>query len=288
MGFRSWICRGGRNYTVSLKELRLDFEATLAEAIDGSGYAHYGYWTEGAPSVPTMKALGAAQQAYFDLMASRIPEGTKSILDVGSGTGANAAGFVKLGYDLECLCPSEHLNALARRKLPDSVSVHDTLFEAYETEKVFDLCLFAESFHYIELDTALAQLARYARNHVLIFDYFRKASNAEEDGTRGTHSEFLNAVEAQGLFEVVSDDDLTEAIIPTFAVLEHIRTKQIAPFVERARETFSKDYPMRTRVVEWLFGKTLRKIGRPRGRAEKFLATREYRLILMTRRQTSA
>lgn len=270
--------------SVSLKELRLDFEATFAEAIDGKGYAHYGYWPDGAPDVPTFEALSAAQQAYFDLMVSRIPEGTTSILDVGSGTGANAAGFLKHGFAVECLSPSEYLNALARAKLGERVTVHDTGFEAFGSEKRFDLCLFAESFHYIDLDRALAQLDRFAEKNVLIFDYFRRDAAAGTDGTRGTHGAFRRAVDAQGVFAVVSDDDLTDAITPTFSVLEHTGTELFRPFVARARKSVAKDYPMRARIVEFLFGRTLDKIGRPRRRAERFRKTREYRLIVLARR----
>ena len=273
---------------MSIKELRLDFDATLAQAIGGQGHAHYGYWPDGMPDALTLQALCVAQQAYFDLLAARIPQGTRTILDVGSGTGANAVGLTKQGFELECLCPSEHLNALARGKLPDTVQVHDSTFEDYESDRRFDLCLFAESFHYIVLDKALAQLARYAEHHVLIFDYFRRDPDAGENGTRGTHAEFRQSVEAQGVFEVISDEDLTEAILPTFVVLDHLRTELFGPFVSRARKTLAHAYPLRARLAEWLFGRKLDKITRPGGRAERFAETCEYRLILMKRSQRAS
>lgn len=232
----------------------------------------------------TLRALCEAQQAYFGFLAARIPQGTRTVLDVGSGTGANAVGLTKQGFELECLCPSEHLNALARGKLPDKVKVHDSTFEDYESERRFDLCLFAESFHYIVLDKSLSQLDRYAEHHVLIFDYFRRDPDAGKEGTRGTHAKFRQSVEAQGVFEVVSDEDLTQAILPTFVVLDHLRTKLLKPFAMRARTSLAKDYPLRARLGEWLFGRMLDKIMRPGGRAESFAKKYEYRLILMRRR----
>ena len=269
---------------MSIKELRLDFEATLIQAVSGQGYAHYGYWPDGAPEVPTLQAMGKAQQAYFDLLAARIPDGTDTILDVGSGTGANALGLTERGFELECLCPSAHLNDLARQKLPGSVQVHDCKFEEYESERRFDLCLFAESFHYIELDKAFDQISRYAEKHVLIFDYFRRDPKAGEHGTRGTHAEFCQAVKAQDVFEITSDQDMTSTIAPTFAVLDHMRSELFGPFSARARRTLAQTYPLRMRLAELLFGRKLDRIERPAERTERFTDSFEYRLILMRRR----
>ncbi len=268
---------------MSTKEIRLDLEATLTQAVYGHGHAHYGYWPDGVPQVLSLQSLGQAQQAYFDLLVSRIPKGTRTILDVGSGTGANALGLTEKGYALECLCPSEHLNALARGKLRGDVLVHDLKFEDYDTERTFDLCMFAESFHYIDLAQALAKLARHADRHVLIFDYFRKDAAEAEGGTRGTHAEFRRMVEDQGVFEVLGDEDLTQAILPTFVVLDHMRTNLFGPFAQRARAALGKAYPIRAKLAEWLLGRKLDKIGRPGGRAKSFPERLEYRLILMRR-----
>lgn len=268
---------------VGKKDIQLDLEATLTEVLFGHGQAHYGYWPAGQEHDLTVEALGKAQQAYLDLLISKIPEGTKTILDVGSGTGANARVLTDKGYQLECLCPSEHLNALARAKLPADVSVHTLKFEDYQTDRQFDMALFAESFHYIDLDAALGQLARYVTGHVLLFDYFRVEGTQSEGGTRGTHSEFLNAVEAQGVFSIVSDDDLTQQILPTFQVLDRAKNDYIGPFVSRARTGLAESYPFRMRLVNLLFGKSLDKIERPSSRVETFPNQFEYRLILLKR-----
>ncbi len=269
---------------MSTKELRLDLEATLTEALFGHGHAHYGFWPRGAAGIPSLAELGEAQQAYFDHLAAHIPAGTRSILDVGSGTGANAEGLCALGYSVECLCPSEHLNRLARAKLPAGVRVHTIGFEDFERDRTFDLCLFAESFHYIDQGQALARIARYADRHVLIFDYFRRAPDPGE-ADRQSHASFVNAVAAQGLFEVVQDDDLTEAILPTFAALDQLKQTYIGPFVGRARRAFAAEYPLRTWIAERLFGRKLDKIGQADDRAARFVERFEYRLILLRRRE---
>ncbi len=264
------------------KEFQLDLEATLSEAFFGHGYAHYGYWPEGMPEVPSAQALGEAQQAYFDLIASTIPEGTRTILDVGSGTGANALGLIRLGYRLECICPSEQMNALARRKLPEEVEIHTLTFEEFETDRRYDMALFAESFHYIDLQAALAQLERFIDGHVLIFDYFRREGRGE-GGTRGTHRAFVEAVERQGVFTVIRDEDKTEAIVPTFAVIDHLKAEHIAPFIRRTRAAFAQSHPLRSWLVNRIAGRVLDRMARPGRRGTSFRKEREYRLILMKR-----
>jgi len=268
---------------VKFKDFQLDVEATVAEMLFGHGHAHYGYWPDGSPEQLTVEALGRAQSAYFELLAQTIPEGTQSILDVGSGTGANALELTRRGFAMECLCPSEHLNSLARAKLPEDVAVHTLKFEDFESDKQFDTCMFSESFHYIDLHKALAQLARYAGKNVVIFDYFRTASE-ETDGTRGTHAEFTQALAAQGVFDVVSDRDMTPAIMPTFEVLDHIKNHHIRPLLLRARQGLGESYPWRMKLANMLFGRRLDKMARPSSRGQSFARKFEYRLIVLTRR----
>lgn len=273
---------------MKLKNAKLDFEALMSEVIFGHGFLHYGYWPDGAPEVPSAEALGRAQQAYFDRLLAAIPEGTETVLDVGSGTGSNARALTKAGFKLECLCPSEQLNEMARRKLPETVKVHTLRFEEFESEKRFDICLFAESFHYIELEPALRQTARYAKNGAVIFDYFRRPGSVDsaaegEEGTRGTHAEFLAEVARQGVFRVAEDADMTQAIMPTFEVLDHLKNVHIAPFVARMRGDFRKANPVRGFLAELLLRKPLNRFQKPSRRAESFADKFEYRLIRLER-----
>lgn len=266
---------------MNLKDTQLDAEALFSQVVFGHGFAHYGYWPEGKPEVPSLRALGDAQQAYFDLLAETIPAGVESILDVGSGTGSNAAALVRRGYRLECLCPSEQLNQMARTKLGDAVQVHTLRFEDFESERRFDMCLFAESFHYIELEPALRQAARYARSHVLIFDYFRRSSGTYDDDTRGTHAAFRAKVEELGDFRVILDEDKTDAILPTFYVTDHIKNVHVAPFVGRFEAELRQNHPVYAFFLRRLFGRALKKVQRVSRRYETFGREHEYRLILM-------
>jgi len=273
---------------MKLKTIELEGAALLSEVVFGHGYAHYGYFPDGPPDVLSAQALGAAQHAYFEALAAAVravPGDVARILDVGSGTGANARGLIAEGFEVACVSPSARMNAMARAKLPPGTEVTDAAFEAYESDRRFDLCLFAESFHYIALQPALDQAARYAEKGVVIFDYFRRGdpAPARGDGTRGTRGAFLEAVAAQGVFEILSDRDMTDAIAPTFAIHEHLKNEKIAPFVQRLRAELRREYPWRARALEGILGRAMDKLGRETGRAETFARAHEYRLIILER-----
>jgi SAM-dependent methyltransferase len=272
---------------MKLKSIELDLTALMSEVMFGHGYAHYGYFPDGIPEVLSAQAVGAAQQAYLEKLVEAIgtvPGEVQSILDVGSGTGANARALIERGFEVACVSPSSQMNEMARAKLPEGTPVSDAFFESFETEKQYDLCLFAESFHYIELAPALAQAARYADKGVVIFDYFRHPGHEHRDGTRGTHADFLEEVARQEAFEILSDEDMTDAITPTFVIHEYLKNEKIAPFVRKYREAMKSEYPWRAWALEKMLGRSLDKIGRKTGRSKKFAEEHEYRLIVMRRR----
>lgn len=269
----------------------LNVVARLSESVFGDGFLHYGYWPNGLPDKSSLCALGKAQADFVDQLISVFPPDTKKILDVGSGTGAIAQYLTRHGYEMACVCPSETMNSLARAKLPAGTPVHTTTFEAFESDEVFDLCIFAESFHYIDLQIALAKAARLAQSGVVIFDYFRretKGKNTDKESTRGTHAEFLAEIARQQKLEVVQDDDMTANIVPTFQLLDYLQAHQVAPLLTDIRAQFKSQAPIRSWIAEKLLGRRLDRIGRPRNRASKFADTFEYRLIVLKKIRENA
>jgi len=278
--------RLGYGLGMKLKSFELEGTALLSEVLFGHGFAHYGYFPDGVPEVLSAQAFGAAQMAYFEKLVEAIgtvPGEVISILDVGSGTGANARALIERGFDVACVSPSVQMNEMARAKLPAGTVVVDAGFEDFDGDRRFDICLFAESFHYIDLESALANAARHATQGAVIFDYFRRDGFAHDDGTRVTHAAFLAEVERQGQFAILSDEDTTAAITPTFVIHEYLKNEKVAPFVQRFRAELKAAHPWRSWVLERVFGRALDKLGRRTRRAESFAREHEYRLIVMKR-----
>lgn len=269
---------------MTTKEFQLDAEALLSQIINGHGFLHYGYWEDEHADEFTLARVGRAQQDYFDRLQRSLPPETASILDVGSGTGSNAAALLGLGYTVSCVCPSARLNAIARKKLPAGSVVHECEFEALDIQESFDTLLFAESFHYINTEKALRHMERYARRGVLIFDYFPRAQ-APAPSWRIRHHEFIDL--AQRIlgqdFRIVEDVDLTMKIIPTFVVLDHLKNHFIHPFVRDALAGFDRKRPVAGFLIKRLLRKIIERTQRESRRADTFKESYEYRLIQIQR-----
>lgn len=264
------------------KELRLDVEALFSQAVYGHGFLHYGYWPNGSAQELSLQALGQAQQAYFDKLVETIPAGTTSILDVGSGTGSNALGLTRRGFQVDCVCPSAKLNAMARAKLPPSSRIFECRFEDLDDPATYDLVLFCESFHYIDAERALAQAARRAGRHMLLFDYFPRRDAGGP--ARVTHRRFLDLVAAQGRFELLSDVDVTERIAPTFAVLDAVANDHVRPFAARLLEDFRRHRPLLSMLLARPLNRAVLRARRTSERRTTFPLEHEYRLMLLAAR----
>jgi hypothetical protein len=271
---------------MKLKSTELDLTALMSEVTFGHGYAHYGYFPDGVPEVLSAQAVGAAQHAYLEKLVEAIgtvPGGVARILDVGSGTGANARALdrtrLRRGMPFP-LGPDERDGARETAAGHGGDGRH--LRNLSQQQPVRSLSFRGElSLH--RPGAGLAQAAVYAGKGVVIFDYFRRPGHAHTDGTRGTHADFRAEVAAQGAFEILSDEDLTDAITPTFVIHEYLKNEKIAPFVQRLRAEMKQTYPWRAWALEKVLGRSLDKLGRQTGRATRFAQEHEYRLIVMRR-----
>lgn len=261
------------------KELQLDFEALLSQAVSTNGFLHYGLWHQAQePSSYSLEAIAAAQLAYFERMLEAFPGGAKRILDVGSGTGSNALALSRRGYEVDCVCPSPHLNLLARAKLPNSSEVHECKYEAFQcNDNQYDFIFFAESFHYIEPQTGLDKLAKQSRLGGLIFDYFPKVPTPG----RITLEQFEAHVKATQSLQIRESIDLTPQIAVTFDALHGLRNLQLAPFLRRVGASLRTHYPVLGFLPAILLErKSKRWLSKPSKR-DSFVKDFEYRLITL-------
>ncbi|MEX0860418.1 MAG: class I SAM-dependent methyltransferase, partial [Cucumibacter sp.] len=175
-----------------------------------------------------------AQERHVDKLLSLLPPPPARVLDVGGGTGEMAARLAGLGYTVEMITPSATQAGLARQRLGGKAKVIEARFEAFEGEGPYEVCLWSESFQYVPMRDSLPRTRRLIvpGGTVVIADCFRRESFAGGRAPGGGHRwpAFLEAAGAEG-FEIVSDEDVTEAVAPSMLLDQKFYREFAAPVV---------------------------------------------------------
>lgn len=155
----------------------LDIALKVSSFVTGKEHLHYGLWEK---LDVTLENLGKAQEAYTNLLFKYLPkkESQKKleILDIGGGAGENAKKLIERGHRVTIIVPSKILAEHAKINTNKKAEILITTFEDYIPKyNSFDLCLFAESFQYIPIKTALKKASILLKNNgeILIADCFR-------------------------------------------------------------------------------------------------------------------
>lgn len=239
---------------IDTKTEGLDLYVHVARTFADSPWLHYGLWEPGErPNIPQLRM---AQERYVEKLLSLIPPPPARLLDIGGGTGEMARVLVEKGYGLEMITPS-HLQAeVAAKKLGPTTPVHETRFEDFTGTGPFDICLFSESFQYVDLDASLAKLKAILvpGGHVVIADCFR--SDAYEGGRQpgGGHrySRFLEAIARHG-FDIAEDHDVTWNAAQTMAVDQQVYRGFLAPALAQIQDLLAAKRPILYRIAGWLY-----------------------------------
>lgn len=266
---------------VSTRELGLILGARLMKTDD----LHYGFWTDDLEV--KISNLPQAQANYTAYLMARIPEGVRSILDVGCGTGHVAQLLSEKGFRVTCISPSPELTRMARERLGDEVPIHPTTYEAFHTEERFDLVLFSESFQYIAPRDSLPKSHRLLNEggHVLIADFFR----TEASGTsalQGGHSlaEFTDYLGTLP-YEIAFEQDITAQTAPNLMLMDELLQDYAKPIWDSFGYYMRNNRPWMARLGRWFFRKRLEKIefkyfSRERS-AKGFSKHKAYRCFLL-------
>lgn len=245
----------------------------------GLEHLHYGIWQEGDEL--TLANLKKAQKNYEDLFIENIPEGVKTTLEAGCGTGVMWERMLSLGLDAEALSPDvNQMNMLTKKfKAP----FHFCRFEDFEPEKRYDMVLMSESAQYVPLDQLFDNVSSTLRpmGYWMLCDYFTRDNVSGVLGKSGhNYNEFLQRAKDKG-FELIKERDIT---------LESSRTLDLAMnLVGRAKigfdiltEKFRKDHSLISGIVHRLLRKKIRKMdeGLELLDSEKFRANKKYVFML--------
>ena len=273
-----------RQKKMSSKDAGLSIGLILGKYFLKTMDMHYGYWTDDL--VVDIANLPRAQEQHSNFIISHMPEGAKTILDVGCGAGMLARRLLDKDYQVDCVSPSAVLAEEAKKVLGDTVPIYLCKFEQLDSDKEYDVVLFSESFQYVRLDKALQQSLKFLKSggHLLICDFFRTDAQGKSP-IGGGHKlgEFSSIIE-NCPFEKIDDIDMTERVAPNLQITNEIMLNVFLPIWANVLTFLKSRHPWLSKMLLWRFKKRVRKINRQyfsgERNAENFKIFKSYRFLL--------
>ena len=245
---------------VSSRRVGLDIGLSVGRFFLGTEDLHYGYWPNYKEA--NIHNLAKAQEAHSQLIIDNIPDKTRSILDVGSGSGNLALKLLNLGYNVDCVVPSKFLAEQVTSKLGNRSKIYICDFENVDELQKYDLILFSESFQYVKLSESLNKIEKMLNlsGHLLICDFFsRNIPGRSPMGGGHSWNGFQETISNHAL-NLVVDTDITEETAPTIDLLAKFNLDVLSPIVKMSREYLVDHYPKITKLFTWKFRRRLDKI----------------------------
>jgi len=266
------------------REIGLEISVICSKHFLKSRYLHYGYWPSGLEV--DIANLRIAQENYADFLISHIPDGVKTILDVGCGTGETAKKLVDMGYQVDCVSPSPFLSKQARERLGSASHIFECFYEELQTENRYDLILFSESFQYINPEGAVEKTFGLLNKdgYILICDVFKKDTLGKSP-LRGGHSlrRFYDIVSEYPL-QVVEDLDITDQTAPTLDVMNNMVKEVVEPTINLVQQLLDDRHPFVSRFLKWMYRDKIKKVNKKYFSGEKtgenFKKFKSYQLLL--------
>ena len=204
---------------------------------------------------------GWAQDEYVKFIISHFPEGVKTILDVGCGTGELAETLLNKGYEVDCVSPSPFLIKQVGQLLGDRTHIFECFYEDMETTNRYDMVMFCESFQYIDVEKALSKTSEFLSSggYLFICDVFSK--DIKGKGVMGGGhklSRFYDQT-AKFPFRLVENIDITEETAPNMDLFGDVLEKVIRPVTDVGVRFVESRYPIATKFLKWKYRKKIEK-----------------------------
>lgn len=233
--------------------------------LTNSSYLHYGYW-EPLPiqgEELTLTRLRVAQESYAAKLLSFIPDGTKTVLDVGCGIGGNAAYLCDRGFTVEGLAPDALQQERVFQNTNGQVPFYLTRFEDFHSSNSYDLILFSESSQYIaalDLAQGAARLLD-SGGYLLLADMMRFDAEYQEGIFSNCHvASELQAALVQAGFKLIKTEDISTQVAPTIDLcVDNFRTFGLTT-VKYIADVVAIAVPPLYSLGRWAFKRWLEKL----------------------------
>jgi len=268
------------------REIGIEIGAICGKHFLNLDHLHYGYWPKDLKV--DLSNLRTAQENYTNFLISQIPQGTRTILDVGCGQGHTARKLIDAGYKVDGVSPSHFLAEKSRNQLGSQSTIFECTYEQLQTDKRYDLVLFSESFQYIEPDEAVKKTLSLlnAGGYILISDIFKTVSNGNGECLQSgghTLSTFFEIISRYPLTEI-KNLDITEQTAPTIDIENQICKDAVRPVAALVEQLLENRHPLISKLIRWKYKKKISKIENKyfsgKRDAENFKKFKTYRVLL--------
>jgi len=279
-----WSINTRRGKKTDSREIGLEIGSILGKYFLKLDHLHYGYWTNGLEV--NIANLHVAQENHANFLISHIPDGVRSILDVGCGRGQMAKKLADMGYQVDCVSPSHFLSEQARELLGNKSHIFECLYEQLQTGSLYDVILFSESFQYIGIEEALRKTVGFLNRdgYMLICDFFKKESPRNSIMSGGHPLKMFYEIVSKYPLRLIKDLDITEETAPTMDIVDDAFKKAVHPAVILAQQLLDNRYPFMSKFLKWMYRKKINKINKTYFNGEKtgenFKKFKSYRLLL--------
>ena len=252
--------RKRKKYKLDSKEVGLELGLRVYKFFLDSEYLHYGYFTNGLEA--NVSHLKKAQENYAEFLFSHIPAGTKTILDVGCGSGKTARQLLEKGYTVDCVSPGRLLADYAKNMLGDKVEFFQCKFEDIRTDKKYDLVMFSESFQYIPMDKSIPQALELLNQggHIIASDFFN--TDPEGRSKLGGGHDYDKWLEIKSSYPIrtLVEKDITAETSLTIDIVNQLNTEVLKPVWTSAWSLAEDRFPFIIKLVRRFYRKKLQKI----------------------------